>query len=502
MMMLFFFLGFISACIFLYNCGRLLWDNIKGYEISLSRKRLIYGSYWGIFIMIGLSGGARNDSINMLHDLLIAIAIGSIIFTLLCILQVFYYSFRLWSLKKNNLSNYRENTNYKNTHEHRTKSAISLFIYAVIFLVIVFANDEPIQKESLSSRLERFSDEDKILYESKLNEYSKTMDKNYAKERAIIYTESVIEENKRIKDLDGNDKRFFDKKFNEYKNLMDEIDAKSKALRDLDREKENYNKELQKKYDDQKQYEEWMAWKQEEKEKEEKALLQKKYDDQKQYEEWITWKQQKDKSFWLIATAAYEPWLTGTYGKEPKYMDATQEEPIGEWISGDDIVSLTYLPSSKQRADVDWIFGTDPGYQVTVIERLNGKPSNLQIYHFKKGSNNWSWRINMRLDSHFMSPINEWSDEDKEYAKKSGIDINKIPANENLYVYTVNPAATYKGHGDWRDIDEAQAEQAFRQKAIEISLNNETVNKYIDASRNSNVGAWVFKATHSTTDDK
>ena len=45
---------------------------------------------------------------------------------------------------------------------------------------------------------------------------------------------------------------------------------------------------------DQEKYEEWIAWQEAEKEKEEKAELQKKYDDQKKYEEWIAWQKSED----------------------------------------------------------------------------------------------------------------------------------------------------------------------------------------------------------------
>ncbi len=54
--------------------------------------------------------------------------------------------------------------------------------------------------------------------------------------------------------------------------------------------------ELQKKYDDQAKYEEWIAWQKSEDEKKAAEELQKKYDDQAKYEEWIAWqKSEEDK---------------------------------------------------------------------------------------------------------------------------------------------------------------------------------------------------------------
>lgn len=52
--------------------------------------------------------------------------------------------------------------------------------------------------------------------------------------------------------------------------------------------------ELQKKYDDQAKYEEWIAWQKSEEEKKAAAELQKKYDDQAKYEEWIAWKKSQE----------------------------------------------------------------------------------------------------------------------------------------------------------------------------------------------------------------
>ena len=59
-------------------------------------------------------------------------------------------------------------------------------------------------------------------------------------------------------------------------------------LKERQKEQQEQDAELQKKYDEQAQYEEWIDWQ----EKQKNAELQKKYDDQAKYEEWIAWQQQ------------------------------------------------------------------------------------------------------------------------------------------------------------------------------------------------------------------
>lgn len=60
----------------------------------------------------------------------------------------------------------------------------------------------------------------------------------------------------------------------------------------IDWQKKQKNAELQKKYDDQAKYEKWIAQKKQQEQKKADAELQKKYDDQAKYEEWIAWQQQ------------------------------------------------------------------------------------------------------------------------------------------------------------------------------------------------------------------
>lgn len=60
----------------------------------------------------------------------------------------------------------------------------------------------------------------------------------------------------------------------------------------IDWQKKQKDAELQKKYDDQAKYEKWIAQKKQQEQKKADAELQKKYDDQAKYEEWIAWQQQ------------------------------------------------------------------------------------------------------------------------------------------------------------------------------------------------------------------
>lgn len=61
-------------------------------------------------------------------------------------------------------------------------------------------------------------------------------------------------------------------------------------LKERQKEQQEQDAELQKKYDEQAQYEEWIDWQ----EKQKNAELQKKYDDQAKYEKWIAQKKQQE----------------------------------------------------------------------------------------------------------------------------------------------------------------------------------------------------------------
>jgi len=74
-------------------------------------------------------------------------------------------------------------------------------------------------------------------------------------------------------------------------------------------EQDAKDKELQDAYDQQAQYEEWIAWQESEKKKEEDAALQDAYDKQAQYEEWMEWKKGQELQEAYDKQAQYEEWI-------------------------------------------------------------------------------------------------------------------------------------------------------------------------------------------------
>ena len=188
---------------------------------------------------------------------------GGILILLALILVVLFIN----GLKTANMSDeeYQEQESKKKEtnpdYKIQTKTGKGLAIFFLILAIglglggykVIVYNSESIEA-------------DKIAYLEKLNKKINDMDEN---ERSIFYS-------------------FYDKKFDGTdKEVKNKQDAYDKTQEKLDEEK----KALQKKYDDQAKYEEWIAW---QKAEEEKKALQKKYDDQAKYEEWIAWQKAEE----------------------------------------------------------------------------------------------------------------------------------------------------------------------------------------------------------------
>ena len=216
-------------------------------------------------------------------------------------LSIIYYTIRMWLVRREfQQYSYQEEPAYQKLQKRRRFAACALPIAFIVCFASALIHED-IQSDERAAQLlakaESYTGEDKQFYDSKFNEFKKSIGESKARKKAVELTEKNIEYNYRINNFNDDKRTFFNEKFNEYKKSMDEFSAKEKAIKDLDEEFDKRDKELQKKYDDQKQYEEWIAWQQSEKEKAEKAELQKKYDDQKQYEEWIAWQQsEKEKA--------------------------------------------------------------------------------------------------------------------------------------------------------------------------------------------------------------
>lgn len=207
----------------------------------------------------------------------------------------------MWRFRVNNPNTYKDESSYEQMKKRRKITFIALPVTFVSVFVFAYMQGEV----NIQEKAKSYTGEDKSTFDQKFAEYSKNMNESDARKEAVRFTDKMKKENKRINSLEGEDKEFWIAKFNEYKTSMDEADAKIAALKDLDAEIEKRNKELQKKFDDQKQYEEWIAWQKSEEEKKkteeqkiaeekERQELQKKYDDQKKYEEWIAWQKSED----------------------------------------------------------------------------------------------------------------------------------------------------------------------------------------------------------------
>ena len=225
-------------------------------------------------------------------------------------LSIIYYTIRMWLVRREfQQYSYQEEPAYQELQKRRRFAACALPIAFIVCFASALIH-ENIQSDERAAQLlakaESYTGEDKQFYDSKFNEFKKRIGESKARKKAVELTEKNIEYNYRINNFNDDKRTFFNEKFNEYKKSMDEFSAKEKAIKDLDEEFDKRDKELQKKYDDQKQYEEWIAWQQSEKEKAEKAELQKKYDDQKKYEEWIAWKQAEEEKNRPIETSAQE----------------------------------------------------------------------------------------------------------------------------------------------------------------------------------------------------
>ncbi len=247
-----------------------------------------------------------------------------------------YFTYKVWRYRSTAHGNYLNDDEYIKLKKRREMSWVSIPIIVVIFMGIEGKVGKELKEKEILIKAENYVGGDKEVFEKKFAEYSKTMKESTAREKAVIYTDKIMEMNERINGLEGEDKQIYLSKFEEYKKEMDDISAKEKALNAMEKEIVRRNKELQKKYDDQKQYEEWIAWQEAEKEKTEKAELQKKYDDQKKYEEWIAWQEaEKEKAEKAELQKKYddqkkyEEWMAWKKSEEEKKQKAEEKKRAG-----------------------------------------------------------------------------------------------------------------------------------------------------------------------------
>lgn len=100
--------------------------------------------------------------------------------------------------------------------------------------------------------------------------------------------------------------------------------------------------ELQKKYDDQKKYEEWLDW--------QKKQEQKKYDDQEKYEKYVAWQKQKEEQ---AAAKAAKAAAQKPYDDQKKYEDwlAWQQNTLKSAVNVDSI-SISETGNGSYNVDI------------------------------------------------------------------------------------------------------------------------------------------------------
>lgn len=201
--------------------------------------------------------------------------------------------------------------------------------------------------------------------------------------------------------------------------LEKEKQAEEKARKEKILEEER--QELQKKYDAQKQYEEWIAWQKSEEEKKEseekeRQRLQKMYDDQAKYEEWLAWKKATEKEMEHNQIQQDDNKSTksnddgGIIGTLKSYVKDVIEDEV--YIYTDRFGYDYYLiPSTKRNSPVGLVF-KDEGYKVTLkIKDTEGTSIGKLNVSFWNNDGDWECRTDGPSNSgNQWEPISTWPD--------------------------------------------------------------------------------------------
>lgn len=229
----------------------------------------------------------------------------------------------------------KEKEKEKNTPGYKIKEKPGIGL-VIMFLIIAFVGGMGGYK-IICYNSDRIA-ENRAEYEKRLED-----DKQKAKE---------IDE--KVAHLDEKGQRIFNNLYErKWDGSISEYDKKKEAydntLKQIEQEKEQEKKELQKKYDDQAKYEEWIAWQKQEEERKANEELQKKYDQQAQYERWIEDQRKK--------------------GKLPEQIAAREAAAAAEKERKENTISLGDSPSK--------------------VERLKGNPNEIRKQTTDRGRFLW-----------------------------------------------------------------------------------------------------------------
>ncbi len=219
---------------------------------------------------------------------------------------------------------------------------------------------------------------------------------SYGGYKVIDYNSKSIEENKiayqnqqekelndinnKISKMDEKEKAIFDSVYDKtWDGSVSEIMKKQEAYDKVRKQIEEENKALQKKYDDQAKYEEWIAWQKQEKERKAEAELQEKYDQQAQYERWIEDQRKK--------------------GKLPEQIAAREAAAAAEKERKENTISLGDGPSKVKRLK---------GEPNSVKKQTTNEGSFLWYTYYKNGIDHSSGTITYQFHNSSLASITEY----------------------------------------------------------------------------------------------
>lgn len=414
---------------------------------GLSLIAIIYGLTTGEFLNSGILGIVVLGFIGVLLD-----------------------NGRKWLLANDEEEVIQRKKNIKNT-------LIALAAVAVLTAIIRPSSEELKENE----RIAAMNDSEKQIYEQKFTEYTKSMEEDDARTKAIADVDAYTAANEKLAAMNDEEKALYEQKFAAYQATMDDISARDKAIEDVESEIAAKKKALQEMYDKQEQYEKWLAQK---KEQEEKALAEKKIQERR-----------NEQKYWLLSPDGFkatnyhvedEVWVCDWVSKRNDIAH------IGDPQSVDgNIYAVYYLPSSKKYKEHGVVF-KDPGYDVDVIEKIDGIPVHWFTLQFWKNDDKWKYRISTRRD---ISKISQWlKPEDFDLSKT----INYFEIGESIYQYDRFPGYDQP----WGDIvEDENLKLLVREKFIESGIDAATVDKYIENMSEANWIKCVFYATHTIADD-
>ncbi|WP_027396248.1 OB-fold protein [Anaerovibrio lipolyticus] len=182
------------------------------------------------------------------------LALVSLIGIPVSICAFIYYKIKTKGMSQN------ENADYEILHKKQLTSMKAIGIFVLCFslsYMVVISGSKKTTNENLDREIAALSTEDRAMFDDiyKLD-VLKSEDEISRKETALYYLEINKENIDKMNNLDEESKKFVEDRYRVYAKYTNEIFARDNALKDL-----------QQRYDDQAEYEEWIAWQKNEEKK-------------------------------------------------------------------------------------------------------------------------------------------------------------------------------------------------------------------------------------------